>query len=110
VIPAKLQVPAKTFMPTLGEVFPISFEGPSDAEIKLRLFDQKGRVVITLFDSRFDSFLPGIVNSVTWDGLDSTFQRVRAGTYILHMSVVDVSTGEENTKIAPVVVATRLSK
>ncbi len=109
-IPAILRVPAKTFIPSQGEVFPIEFEGPLNSEIKLRLFDQQGRLVLTLFDSRFDSFLSGITNQVQWDGLDDTYQRVHAGMYILHMSVVDMATGEEQSKTAPVVLATRLSK
>lgn len=109
-IPAVLRVPAKTFIPSRGEVFPIEFEGPLNSEIKLRLFDQQGRLVITLFDSRFDTFLAGITNYIRWDGLDDTYQRVRAGMYILHMSVVDMKTGAEQTKTVPVVLATRLSK
>jgi len=107
-----LLVEAKTFLPYLGEKFPIRFVSKPRSETKLRLFDQKGRLVLTLFDSRFNgspSTLPDAPTVVVWDGLDNTFQRVRAGMYIVHLSVVNNATGEEETKTAPVVVATRLS-
>ncbi len=108
-----LSVAAKTFLPNLGETFPIRFVSKPQSETKLRLFDAQGRIVITLFDSRFNGS-PSVISDapsvVVWDGLDNTFQRVRAGMYIAHLSVVSNVTGEEETKIVPVVVATRLSK
>ena len=109
----ELMVEAKTFMPTMGETFPIRFVSKPQSETKLRLFDLEGRIVITLFDSRFDgspSTITEIPTVVVWDGLDDTYQRVRAGMYIAHLSVVNSATGEEDTKTAPVVVSTRLSK
>ncbi len=109
----ELLVEAKTFLPTMGETFPIRFVSKPQSETKLRLFDQSGRIVITLFDSRFNgspSTLTDAPTVVVWDGLDNTYQRVRAGMYIAHLSVVNNATGEEETVVAPVVVATRLSK
>jgi len=109
----ELMVEAKTFLPKLGEIFPIRFVSRPQSETKLRLFDQKGRLIITLFDSRFDgtpSTIPDAPTVVAWDGRDEFFQDVRAGMYIAHLSVVNNATGEEDIKIAPVVVATRLSK
>ncbi len=109
----ELLVEAKTFLPSMGETFPIRIVSKPQSETKLRLFDQSGRIVVTLFDSRFNgspSIIPDAPTVVVWDGLDSVYQRVRAGMYIAHLSVVNNATGEEETVTAPVVVATRLSK
>ncbi|MEN8006069.1 MAG: lamin tail domain-containing protein [Candidatus Krumholzibacteriota bacterium] len=110
-----LWVPARTFLPDLGEEFPIRFAAPpsDESETRLRVFDLEGRVVVTLFDSRFDGDPPGSAehpgNPILWDGRDSFFERVKAGMYVLHLSIVDVETGKMEEKTAPVVVGTRLS-
>ncbi len=109
----RLIVEAKTFLPSLGEEFPIGFVALPQSETRLRLFDTEGRIVLTLFDSRFNGSPSTITEAptyVVWDGLDETFQPVHAGMYIAHLSVVNNATGKEETKTAPVVVATRLSK
>jgi len=111
----ELKVPALTFLPREGEQFPIAFSSrpKAEAETKLRLFDMEGRVVLTIFDSQFENDPPGSLddrrNPFFWDGRDATFELVRAGMYVLHLSVVDKKTGKEETKTAPVVVGTRLS-
>ncbi len=109
----ELVVEAKTFIPTMGEVFPIRFVSKPQSETKLRLFDLEGRVIYTLWDSRRNgspSVIPGVYTTVAWDGRDETYERVRAGMYILHLSVVDNRTGELVSETVPVVVATRLSR
>ncbi len=109
----ELKVQAKTFLPELGEAFPIQFISRSGSETRLRIFDLNGRLVITLWDSRFDgapSSIAGAYSTVLWDGRDDTYERVPAGMYVVHLSVVEKMTGEEQTETAPVVVATRLSK
>jgi hypothetical protein len=109
----ELGVPAKTFLPALGENFRVEFLATRNAETKVRVFDLDGRLVYTLFDSRFDgdaSSVPGYPTAVLWDGRDDNYQLVPAGMYVVHLSVVDEATGDEETRTAPVVVATRLSK
>ena len=110
---AKLMVPAKTFLPVMRETFRVEFLAIPDAETKVRIFDQQGRLVTTLFDSRFDgdaSSIEAVPSWAVWDGRDATYEMVPAGMYIVHLSVVDNATGDEQTRTAPVVVATRLSK
>lgn len=105
-----LQVPARTFVPDL-ETFPVEFSTRTDTETKVRILDLEGRLVITLYDSRFDgpaSVVPGVYTVRNWDGRDDTFERVRAGMYVVHLQAVDRTTGEKTVKTAPVVVATRL--
>ncbi|MFN2371384.1 MAG: hypothetical protein ABR506_09550, partial [Candidatus Krumholzibacteriia bacterium] len=107
-----LKVPAKTFLPALGEAFPVQFTSRPLSETRLRVFDQGGRLVVTLYDSRFDgapATVPGSYTTVLWDGRDDTYERVPAGMYVLHLSVVVKATGDEENRTAPVVVATRLS-
>ena len=66
----ELVVPAATFIPTLGETFPIRFVSKSQSETKVRIFDLEGRLVANLFDSRFDgapSVIPGAYTVAVWD-------------------------------------------
>ncbi|MCK9995564.1 MAG: lamin tail domain-containing protein [Candidatus Krumholzibacteria bacterium] len=104
----QLRVPARTFLPGEGEEFPIAFiSNPrSISETRVRVFDLEGRLVVTLFDSRFDGNPP---NLIYWDGRDSLYERVKGGMYVVHLSSVDIKTGKQENETAPVVVATRLS-
>ena len=109
----ELVVPAKTFLPSLGETFAIRITSRARSETRVRLYDREGRLVRTLFDSRFSgppSTVPGSYTTIAWNGLDETYQRVSGGMYVLHLSVVDRTTGVEETRTAPVVVTTRLSR
>jgi len=105
-----LRVPARTFLPDL-ETFAIEFATRTDTETRVRILDQEGRLVLSLYDSRFDgpaSVVPGVYTTRQWDGRDATYERVRAGLYVVHLQVIDRVTGKETIKTAPVVVATRL--
>ena len=109
----EINIPARTFNPTRGERFPINILAKRGSETRVRIFDRQGRLVVSLFDSRFDgpaSSFPEFPTILSWDGRNDTYELVKAGLYVLHLSVVDKQTGEEETQTAPVVVATRLSK
>ena len=101
-----LRVPPRTFVPDL-ENFAFAFSTVSGQETKVRILDLEGRLVLTLYDSRFDGLPP---LELVWDGRDATFERVRAGMYVIHLQAVDRKTGKKTIKTAPVVVATRLKK
>ena len=112
----QLTVPARTYLPSMDSGgFPITFiSNPADqSETRLRIFDLEGRLVITLFDSRFDNDPPLSTSDrrlpLLWDGRNSIYERVKAGMYIIHLSVVDFETGNEDNFTAPVVIGTRLS-
>jgi hypothetical protein len=116
IVRAQLKVPARTFLPRYDAGFPIHFTAsPQDSsETKVRIFDLEGRLVLTVFDSRFDGSPPNDIASPSqgkfdWDGRDSTFELVKAGMYVIHMSVVGIRDGDEEILTAPVVVGTRLS-
>ncbi len=106
----ELLIEAKTFIPTMGEIFHVDFiTDPDVYDTKVRIFDLEGRLVITLYETHRDG-ASGLLNGLDWDGRDSVYERVRAGLYILHLSAVDKINGEVHTTTAPVVVAARLSK
>ena len=104
---------AKTFIPREGDTYPLRFKitTSGDYEFRLRIFDQEGRLVRTLYDSRFDhSILSGFYETIEWDGRNDRFELVRAGLYLAHFSVIDLDTHNEVTKVMPVVAASRLEK
>jgi hypothetical protein len=108
-----IEVPARTFLPLLGETFPIRFRSQRGAQTELRIFDLSGRLLVTLFDSRYDgaaASAAGQWSRSDWNGRDAQFELLPAGLYVVHLSAVDPHTGNEETKTAPVVLATRLSK
>lgn len=120
---AALDGPARTFLPRLGEGFPVTMtvppgflDGSGLAEIQLRAFDQQGRLVATLYDSRFvagaenDFDNPSSSHTVEWDGLDEVGEFVPAGSYVVHLAVVNPRTGNRDEAQMPVVVATRLDR
>jgi len=100
---ASLSVSPHPFVPQLGEVIKYSYSFPSDARIKLRVFDIAGRLITTLYDEyRGISFY----KEATWNGRDHLNRLVPGGTYIMHLDITDSSTGKSYQKIAPVVIAT----
>ncbi len=107
-----LTVPPKTFLPLSNEKLPIEFTSEGNSETVLRIFDQEGRLVRTLFDSRFDGNPSTDIDwpsNEPWDGRNDVFELVKAGLYIIHLQVTNNQTGKRVEKTAPAVVATRLS-
>ena len=99
---ATLSVSPYPFVPQLGEVIKYSYSFPSDARIKLRVFDTAGRLITTLYDEyRGISFY----KEATWDGRDNLNRLVPSGTYLIHLDIIDSVTGKNHQKIAPIVIA-----
>ena len=99
---ASLSVSPYPFVPQLGEVIKYSYSFPSDARIKLRVFDMAGRLITTLYDEyRGLSFY----KEATWNGRDYLNRLVPSGTYIIHLDITDSITGKSYQKIAPLVIA-----
>ena len=99
---ATLSVSAYPFVPQLGEVIKYSYSFPSDARIKLRVFDTAGRLITTLYDEyRGISFY----KEATWNGRDNLNKLVPSGTYLIHLDIIDAITGKNYQKVAPVVIA-----
>ena len=99
---AALSVSPYPFVPQLGEVIKYSYSFPSDARIKLRVFDTAGRLIATLYDEyRGLSFY----KEATWNGRDNLNRLVPSGTYLMHLDIIDSLTGKNHQKVAPVVIA-----
>ena len=99
---ATLSVSPYPFVPQLGEVIKYSYSFPSDARIKLRVFDTVGRLITTLYDEyRGISFY----KEATWNGRDNLNSLVPSGTYLMHLDIIDSVTGKNYQKVAPVVIA-----
>jgi len=99
---ASLSVSPYPFVPQLGEVIDYSYSFPSDARIKLRVFDTSGRLITTLYDEyRGISFY----NEASWNGRDNLNRLVPGGTYLIHLDIIDAITGKNYQKVAPVVIA-----
>ena len=99
---ATLSVSPYPFVPQLGEVIKYSYSFPSDARIKLRVFDTAGRLITTLYDEyRGISFY----KEASWNGRDNLNRLVPSGAYLIHLDIFDAVTGKSYQKIAPVVIA-----
>ncbi len=98
-----LQMQARTFMPTLGEKFPITINVPAGSAVTLRIFDLQGREVVVLFDGEATK------KDLTWDGRDDELMLVPAGTYLCHLEVRQADGRVEN-HVGPIVVARRLER
>ena len=71
----------------------------------LKLADSPGASwKVCLAPNRLD---PATPTTLFWDGRNETFALMPGGMYVVHLSVVKEGTGEEETRTAPVVVATR---
>ena len=99
---ATLSVSPYPFVPQIGEVIKYSYSFPSDARIKLRVFDTAGRLITTLYDEyRGISFY----KEASWNGRDNLNRLVPSGAYLIHLDIFDAVTGKSYQKIAPIVIA-----
>ncbi len=103
--PIGLKVPNKPFVPDRGELFDITFSaGSENTQVTIRIYDLAGRLITTLLDDQGRSF----EQTLRWNGRDQLNELVPLGAYILHLEVVDESTGKTTQKTAPIVVGTIL--
>lgn len=96
-----LEVPNRPFAPDLGQKFTIFYNTPTTGSVRLRVFDLRGHVVVTLVNKE-----AGGPNEIEWDGRDDLNNIVPLGTYILHLEYVH--SGDSDTEVRPIVVGTKL--
>jgi hypothetical protein len=96
-----LTVPNRPFAPELGQRLHIEYSAPALSEVRLRVFDLRGRVVATLVNKR-----AGGSNILDWDGRDDLRELLPIGTYLLHLE--SIHQGNSRTRIKPVVIGTKL--
>jgi PKD repeat protein len=99
-----LQIPAQTFIPSIGERMTITLDVEAGKWQLLRVYDLEGREVRVLVDA----VSTGKTN-FTWDGRDEELMLVPAGTYICHLEARDES-GNVSNFTGPIVVARRLER
>ena len=99
-----LSVAPYPFVPRLGEVINYSYEYPDASRVIIRIYDAAGRYVTTLTDEYH-----GVSWSLDkqWNGRDELGRTLRPGTYIMHMEVIERSTGKVYRKAQPVVIAVK---
>ena len=86
-----------------NEAIEISYNAPKASHVTVRIFDLKGREVVTLYD--------GIClgpQQTTWDARDDEGNRVSMGTYLCHVMVRDRGRGNGSSAAVPIVVGRKL--
>jgi hypothetical protein len=102
---AALEVEPRVFCPSCGEEgFPIKFATPSTAQVSLRIFDGKGRLVATLFSGTSVG-----AGEKVWDGLQPSGEPVPPGLYVCFLDSIEAVTGRKTTDSAPIVVGVELN-
>jgi hypothetical protein len=81
----------------------ITYDGPHNGRLRLRVFDVYGRSVATL-DDRVS--LCG-ESEIIWDGRNELMEMLPAGLYHLMVTATD-SRSEDTQEMAPVVIGRRL--
>jgi hypothetical protein len=96
-----LDIPNRPFAPEIGQKLKISYNAPFLGQVRVRVFDLRGRLVTTLIDK-----VAGGPNVIEWDGRDELHELLPIGTYILHLE--SIQNGNSHTKIKPIVVGAKL--
>jgi len=76
--------------------------------ITMRIYNSEGKLMATPINN-IASDSDGI-NFFHWNGRDSEFHLVEPGLYICHIEVLDRTTGNKKTDVAPIVIGTRLRR
>jgi hypothetical protein len=96
-----LSVPNRPFAPDLGQTLHIEYNAPALSEVRLRVFDLRGRVVATIVNKP-----AGGSNIIEWDGRNDLRELLPIGTYLLHLEAINQ--GNSRTRVKPVVIGTKL--
>jgi len=101
-----LQLVAQTFIPTIGESYPITIDVEIGIWQFLRIYDLEGREVRVILD---EQKVLATKKVTSWDGRDEELMLVPAGTYIAHLETRDEQ-GHVRSFTGPIVVARRLER
>jgi hypothetical protein len=96
-----LKVPNRPFAPDLGQTLRIEYSAPALSEVRLRVFDLRGRVVATIVNKP-----AGGSNIIEWDGRGDLRELLPVGTYLLHLE--SIVQGNSRTQVKPLVIGTKL--
>ncbi|RKY54030.1 MAG: hypothetical protein DRP93_05615, partial [Candidatus Neomarinimicrobiota bacterium] len=99
-----LTVAPYPFVPQLGEIINYSYEFPDEARVIIRMYDASGRYVTTLTDEYHGM---SWTYEASWNGRDELNRLLSPGTYLMHMEVIERSTGRVTRLAQPVVIAVK---
>lgn len=99
-----LTVAPYPFLPQIGETLQYSYEYPDESRVIIRLYDASGRYITSLTDEYH-----GVSWSMekNWNGRDELGRLLSPGTYLMHMEVIERSTGKVTRLAQPVVIAVK---
>ena len=98
-----LEVEAQVYNVSSNESIDINYKAPAGSQVRLTIYDMMGRKVKSFISKNGLGFSSG----VRWNKITDDFQRVRIGTYIIYMEVME-SNGKKSAKKAPIVIGSRL--
>ena len=102
---AILNVPPQPFNPYAGETINIEYGSRGGVKAILRIYNSEGKLVFTPQNLLINS---SDVITYEWDGRDKNHKLLPIGLYILHLEIIDVSSGNKRTNKAPVVIGAPL--
>jgi flagellar hook assembly protein FlgD len=81
----------------------INYNAPRASQVTVRIFDLKGREVVTLFNGTCLG-----PQRVMWDARDDEGNRVPMGAYLCHVQARDRGLGDGSDAAVPIVVGRKL--
>lgn len=102
---AILNIPPQAFNPYAGETIDIEFGSRGGVKAILRIYDSEGKLVFTPQNLLINS---SDVLTYEWNGRDKNHKLLPLGLYIIHLEIIDVTSGNKKTNKAPVVIGAPL--
>jgi hypothetical protein len=100
---ARVEAAARVLDIDSDDPIEITYNAPKATQISVRVYDLKGRAVVTLFDG----MCLGPSRS-TWDGRDDSGNKVPPGVYICHIQSRERTGGDGTDEAIPIVVGRKL--
>jgi len=101
---ADIEVTARVLDLDSDEAIEINYNAPRASHVTVRIFDLKGREVVTLFTGTCLG-----PQRVMWDAKDNEGNRVPMGAYLCHVQARDRGLGDESDAAIPIVVGRKLN-
>ena len=101
---ADIEVTARVLDLDSDEAIEINYNAPRASHVTVRIFDLKGREVVTLFTGTCLG-----PQRVMWDAKDNEGNRVPMGAYLCHVQARDRGLGDESDAAVPIVVGRKLN-
>jgi hypothetical protein len=102
------------FNPWLNERITIEYGskitvGTASSKAIIRIYDVQGRLVATPVNKNMDDANAYGLSTYLWDGRDRNRNLLPVGVYYCHLEIINRVTGDSETTIQPIVVASKLN-